>query len=225
MLTVNQLSGFGGADLGVPQFIASIQTFGSINGTKAIDLSSLGLRDGDILIIAAANDYSFDATPFVVTPGYTQIVSIQSGADRGFAAYYFIVSGSAPSTVTVTSGPFNYAINIASYRYVSRSNPIHAAAAAIADTTSSPNPPSVTTTISNTLVVAFGAQEDGLSTAGATPTGYLTNGHSHESSGSGQSTVAMASKLLRDPAIENPGNFVFNGFGPSYAYTIALGPL
>jgi hypothetical protein len=225
MLAVNNLTGFGGSVGGLPQYVASIQTFGTTAANKTISLTPLGLQDGDLIIIGAANDFNWAARPVVVTAGYTELTYVQLGSDRGLAIYYLMVNGTPPASVDVTYGSYNYAINIASYRYVNRTTPIHASAAAISDTASQPDPPSVTTTIPNTLIVAFGAQEDGISTTGTPPTNYITNGHSHESAGAGQSTMAMASRLLTDTGTENPAAFAFSAVGTSLSFTTALSPL
>ena len=152
------------------------------------------------------------------------IDNIQSGSDRGFAAYYFVVGGVPPTTVGLNSGSYNYAVNIAAYRYIDPVTPIHVKGTIVSNI-SFPSPGPITTTIPRTLAVVFGAQEDGISTTGTPPVGYTTNGHSHESAGAGQSTCAMASKFLAAAGTETPGQFAFSQFANSYGLTIALTPL
>lgn len=224
MLHATNLVGFGSSLSGDPTYVSSIQTFGLAGSTKAVSLSPLGLQPGDLIIVAGANDYTWDV-PFVTTSGYTLIDSVQSGADKGFAAYYLVVTGTPPTFVGLSSGPYNYAVNIAVYRYIDPITPIHVKGTIVGSTVYVPSPGPITTTIPRTLAVIFGAQEDGISTTSTPPSGYITNGHSHESAGAGQSTCAMASKFLAASGTENPGFFMFSQFGDSYALTIALTPL
>ena len=89
-----------------------------------------------------------------------------------------------------------------------------------------PNPPSVTTVTDDALVIAFAMQDDDDNTVSVWPTGYTNQtekGTGNGGTGS-QATIAMSSKIVTTAGAENPTAFTFSGSDSWITCSIALMP-
>jgi len=122
-----------------------------------------GTVQGDLLLAAI----SVDGTPNVSPPtGWTTIREGNSGSQVRLEVYYKVAGASEPSSYTFRWSRYNLrqaAGAILRYSGVDTTNPINASGIG-SGTTISPTAPSVTTTVTDTMVVRiYGADDDDLS--------------------------------------------------------------
>ena len=170
--------------------------------------SSLGVQSGDLIVCAGAGDTDDTAPPNISGTTFTTIRDITDlNADAGAGWFY----GYAPSSAFTLSFDddngdglaLGWAIGI--FRNTHATNPIHADSFANAFSNNNlPNPPSLTPTIDNCMIIAVGALDDDEPTQVSPPTGFTMVGF--ENAGNGGCGM-MAYQLQTTATTVDPSPF------------------
>lgn len=204
--------------------VDTAQGYVAAGGSATINMPA---NRSDTLVIAwlAGNENSIDSAPTI-----TGFASLESGNATTDYPRYRLMYKYGPGTTGILD-PENSTDNAAYILYS-----IQSAEASISSANSSeandtalavPNPPSVTTSADNSLVIAFGAVMEITTTTGwSAPSGY--SGLLTQSAGDtiSQNVVIMSAwKTVTTAGAENPGTFshasMLNGWG---AATIRIAP-
>jgi hypothetical protein len=181
------------------------------------------LDDVLILVILHADWRTLTAP----TGGWNEIHNTSNGTFR-FIVYWIRRTGSAPGYTATLSGAGGLYMYLTSWRNVKNTgSPINASAveSMIQTDPAIPDPPSITTTTSNTAVLTVGWTTEQVDAGGVThPAGYtampLMNDVEWAHSG-------VSYKILADAGVENPaayGNFKVPGNDHKASTTVALTP-
>ncbi|MEZ0392249.1 MAG: hypothetical protein ACAH59_08545 [Pseudobdellovibrionaceae bacterium] len=192
-------------------------SFGTSSTSKTVT-EPAGAAQNDILFLWMV----LDGSPTVTTPtGWTLLHSIQGVKPSKTALFWIRRGASAPSYVVnfTSSGYGEFSVTAWSGAETSGS-PIHK------NTTNGtrfvappePDPPAVTTTVANTMIVIFGMGWSGWSSIAGAPTGYTiresgVNGNNND--------IAVASKALAAAGTEDPGKFTGGVLNPGNQNDVA----
>lgn len=143
-------------------------------GTITTSLTDLPLEEGDLVLYALAGDTG-PAT--VTTPGYTIIQTEDLDNPSYILAYKFM--GSSIDTEVVGSTISGGSALISVFRNVGSVGESAENSGASGD----PNPPSITTSVSKSMVVAFGFVDDDVITSFTVPENFTTIGSASNTSG------------------------------------------
>ncbi len=174
------------------------------------------MQQGDICIVLVGSDTTQPDLP----SGWTDFSAITYGG--GYQRTIYKVMGSTPdSTVSLTnlSSSGATAVAIAIRGYVG--TPSITTATGL--TTGMPNPPSVTTTLNNSLVIALGAIDDDAVATVTAPSGY-SNLVQEDSTGRTGMTTMLATKVVSTAGSEDPAAFGGSGSDDWYSATIVVAP-
>lgn len=201
-------------------FVSKTLTPGS--GTSATPAEPSGAAADDILFLWIVLD---SATSGLNVPAaWTQLNSM-TGASSNMYLYYTRRGSSAPSYSLSWSGNWSYEISVTAWRGVAATGfPIDVRAnnTPTSRNPGNPNCPSVTTTVTNTEVIAFGMNWNGWPTTASAPAGY----NLREGGVNGDvNRIAVASKAVATITAEDPGAFSgASGSGDVGEITVALRP-
>jgi hypothetical protein len=233
MLEVSQLIGFGaGGAENTIQFVGANQrtTAGVLSLTALTGGIDTAARAGDLVIVAIGDDGSSNQDLTISTPsGYAELADLyanDSGPDPELGVFWKLMGGTPDTSVTIPSytGPSAIAYVL---RGVNQSTPIDATtvpATGIDGTAIDPG--AITTVTPNALVVAImcaTSDTDGVTVT--PPTGYTNL--SNIPSGTPNQNLAVASKTVPSPGVENPDAFtglVVSGSRAWCAATVAIRP-
>jgi hypothetical protein len=199
----------------------------------AIDLTGLGLQQGDLVIVATGFTSTSNLNAGVTSSGWTEVCDLYSDDSRDSnLAVCYKVMGSTPDTsvtcIASTAGGNSSCSVVQAFRGVDTTTPLDATTTtATGINTGVPNSPSITPTTSGAwVVVAGGGSSVGVDNAVTAPSGY-SNQADISADGGNAFTVGMASKAwtsgAEDPAVWT--NWTDDGATESFcAATLALRP-
>ena len=198
--------------------VSAVTFIGSAQSTTGTITLPAGLQQNDLVIFASYRD---DADTALAT-GYTNGQNGNTNTVRYRWGYKFMPA--TPDT-TVTGLSATDVINIAIvFRGVNTTTPLDVAVpGAASNTTGMPNPPSITTTTNNAMVVAIGYLDDDIITATAPTNFTLARTANYGSAGAG-GTVMAAYRVKTPAGAEDAGVFGGGGNDAWVASTIALRP-
>lgn len=125
-----------------------------------------GVLTGDLVVALLAAAGSSNLTMSMTTTGYTNLYDLYANStyDANLGLFYKVM-GSTPDTSAqtgnVTTGGDGIVLGIQVWRGVNTSTPIGATASATAASSTSANPPAITTTAKGSKVIAFGNAASG----------------------------------------------------------------
>jgi hypothetical protein len=172
------------------------------------------MQEGDLCFVIVGSDTTQPNLP----SGWSDASAITYG--NGFQRTIYKVMGATPdTTVSLTGLSASGASAVAiAFRNAEYSTITTATAAS-----GMPNPPSVTTTINNSVVLIVGAVDDDSFSDTAAPSGY-SNLIEQEAVGDTGMTVMAAAKTVATAGAEDPGAFTGSGTDDWYAASIILVP-
>jgi len=193
----------------------SISYIGSANAAGAsasfnVDLSSLGLAEGDLVIVATGLYGTSNLNPGVSTSGYTEIADLYSDDTRDMnLSVNWKLMGSTPDSSVTCNGSgssFNGAVGIAYVlRGVDQATPLDVTSTTATGIDSGvPDAPSITPTTSGAWVIAIGGSVANTSDTAVTPPSGYSNAVYQFSDPNLGVAVAIASKAWTGGA-EDPG--------------------
>lgn len=144
--------------------------------------------------------------------------------------FYAVNPGASVASYTNPSATRDEAYIFRSYSLVDTASPLSGTVPSAANTSDDePNPPSITTSHNNAMVIAFGAVNSTDNTSFTAPSGYteLTVAAALDSTAVQSSVVMMANKLVTSAGAENPGAFTNSALTANentIGYTMALKP-
>ncbi len=188
-----------------------------------IDLSSFGMAEGDIVVLAMANGNNSDINLVINTTGYTELVELYANDsyDINLAVSYKIMGATPDTDVELThSGSWTTAV-VHVYRGVDTDNPFDVALTSATGINSGiPNPPAITPVSDDTMIVIVGA--GAYYTSLTAPSGYSnTVQASSLSYSAGMSLLGIASKFLLTAATEDPATWGGSSSSPSCSWAAA----
>jgi hypothetical protein len=220
MLRATQLIGFG-KRVAAAGPLTLVNNFYS-NNSATITLS--GTQSGDLVVVFSFQD-NF-GVPNTGT-GYTSLQSAGGGTSAGYNLMYKVLTG-ADTQVAGLGAATDTGHFAILFRNVHASTPIGGNAGAQSATDSaSINPPSITASGSASIVVAFGALDDDLSTLSTVPSGYTsltypTNNYYQVGSAGSGGTMVAAYKAGVGAGTEDPANFVMSSSDSWAAATVEI---
>ena len=193
----------------------------SSENSSTIDISGLGLAEGDIVYVVGGRDNS----DTINTPsGYTPDIVEVSGSAR-CRTFYKIMGATPDTSVSGLTSNSQCGHTAIAFRGVDTTTPLDVASQGDFENSSNTdlNPPSITTVTDNSMILCGGFHDDDTGSR-SSPSGYaLGASYSVGSSGSG-GTVNTAYKILASFGSENPGSFA--GSNDQWAaFTAALRPI
>lgn len=229
-LQVNQLHGFNVRVSGCPAIalVGSASNVGTNGDEVAVDISGLGLQEGDVVVVAGGVEDG--GTPAMSTAGYTTTILSGDGTNIGLVAYKLM--GSTPDTDATMAigggaGQDGRAVVVQAFRNVNSAVILDTAIAQSGGTGGSGNPdgPAVTTVTDGALVIsAVVGNENTITSPVTAPSGY-SNLADDSSSDTFSANVAMASVDAGAAGSEDPGAWGWAGgsnLNSHGAATIAL---
>lgn len=196
------------------------QDFGS-STTGTLDLPS-SLQQGDLVIVVVGSDGSAPALP----SGWTNLDAQASGNGNAFQRTFYKVMTATPDTTVALSGLSTASTaSVIALRGYSGTPSITTALGATGS--GSPDAPSVTTTLNNSMVIAVGVLDDDGVTAVTAPTGYtnLSWINSSITTAGSDMTTMLATKVVATAGAENPDAFTTtNGSDDWVAHSIIVSP-
>lgn len=199
---------------------------GSVTPTEPV-----GAAQNDILLYLA--DFHWptaldDAGPVGWALLASQVDNV-SGSNRFYGALYAIRRGaSAPALNANDGGNSRYLeVSVSAWSGVdpniALSSLIVSSGTPVVADPSNPDPPSITTTTDNSMVVCFGLSNAGATTVWTAPSTYAL-GENGAAAGGGQNTFAY--KIITPAGTENPGAFsgADPGSDPNWSLCVALPP-
>ena len=196
----------------------------SAGATATINMPTNGASD--VVVCILGNDQSGTVAP--ATPsGFTSIIDEASSSGNARAAY--CVNPGASISYTNTHATRDMAYIFRTYSRVDTASVLSGTPTENGTGDGDPNPPSMTTSHNNAMVVACAVVSEITATGYSAGTGYteLTVTAAVDPDGSTQSCVVMmANKLVPTAGAENPGAFTNASVGTAdtFAFTFALKP-
>lgn len=178
-----------------------------------------GMQENDILIYYAGRD---GASTLNVPTGFTSLVNAAS-ADMGCSVAWKRMGATPDSTITGLTSAIGVSHTAVAIRGASvGGTPISVTSSNA--TTGNPNPPAVTSTSNNSLILALGFLDDDVLTTVTPPTDFtLIMFHSVSESGAVSGT--MASYFVKGLAGSiDPSAYTTNGNDAWFAATLAIQP-
>jgi hypothetical protein len=193
------------------------------NGRSLTINKPTGTVQGDLLLAAI----SVDGTPNISPPtGWTTIREGNSGTQVRLEVYYKVAGASEPSSYTFTWSRYNTqqaAGAILRYSGVNTTAPINTSGIG-SGTTISPTAPSVTTTVTDTMVVRiYGADDDDLSPS-PYPSGHTGRLNIESNSGDGTCSLGVADVIRASPGATGTAAFSLSASEEWVGVTVALAP-
>lgn len=171
-----------------------------------------GIQANDFIMVASVADNNNTVTITATNAGTITKDQTHSSSYPYHAVHYFHATGTS-TEINVYAGNW---IAIA-FRNVNTTTPLDVTTTKYGTTSSSrPNPPAITTSTDNTMIVAFGFidDEDGVNTLTA-PSGYTQAAYNYDSTYN--ASVMAIYKALPSAGTDDPG-----GFGGDYDSTAAM---
>ncbi|MGA9349661.1 MAG: GEVED domain-containing protein, partial [Anaerolineae bacterium] len=192
------------------------------DGTSLTINKPTGTVQGDLLLAAI----SVDGTPNISPPDttWTTIRERNSGSQVRLEVYYKVAGSSEPDSYRFTwSGGQQAAGAILRYSGVDTTTPINASGIG-SGTSASPTAPSVTTTVTDTMVVRiYGADDDDLSTS-PYPSGYTGRLNIESNSGYGTCSLGVADVVRASAGATGSAAFSLSASEEWVGVTVALAP-
>lgn len=190
----------------------------SAGATVTITMPTNG--SSDVVFGMLGNAISGTSAPTTPT-GFTSIID-QAASNGNLRAVYCVNPG---ASISYTNGHAtrDMAYIFRSYRLVDTASVL----SGTATETSSENPPSMTTSHNNAMVVACVYVSDTNNTSVTAPSGYgeLSVINSNDPDGDSQSCIiGIANKIVPTAGAENPGAFTVTTTTKEYSFTIGLKP-
>ncbi|MGB0873717.1 MAG: hypothetical protein ACPGSE_00540 [Synechococcus sp.] len=184
---------------------------GGTSENVADNITLPGVQEGDLVILLGASDSADLNAPGAGSTG-TWLQGVPLGLDNNNnpdTLFYYQVVPTGTTSMTAgglqTSGNGPVYVMIA-FRGVDPNNLFGTGSANSG--TGVPNPPAVTTTISESMVVAIGYLDDDNSAANVgPPAGYTLGETADTGSTNSSATIMTAYKKVADPGVEDPGAF------------------
>lgn len=229
MLDVTQLIGFGSSEAAtaVSLSIASTATYAESVGNvsnHAVTLPS-GIVSGNLLLVFFACNTGATLTD---PSGWTVLVS-KTNTDL-FRVYAKIASGSEGSSVTVALSS-NQRAGATAYRITGNRNGVStseiAVSTAVDETTTTPNPPSLTPSwgaAENIWITASFVMDTNYTGTPTYPTNYSLGQLEGKGGTAGNGSGVCTAARLLNAATEDPGTFTFNASKARSSYTLAIRP-
>lgn len=217
------LAALGGVTPGDITFIGSASASEGDGSDPVIDLSGLGLQEGDYVIVEGyALDGDFNAVTGIQTAGFVEILDIW---DNGSVVIFSKFMGEIPDSSIICNGSgtsdhgTSYVAQV--WRNADQITPEDVAPTSV---TSSIDPPSINPNSDDCGISVFAAAAADITFTGA-PSGYSDFETATGSGAFFTVSTAAAQKILTGSAAEDPGVFSISGadFEVSAA-TIALRP-
>lgn len=201
-----------------PQFVGQVSG-GDAAGDFTLDISSLNIQSGDLGILFTGSD---NPDPNFTVSGFTNIarIGVSASSGAGEATVFTKVMDGTETTLTSASGStlIQTAIVFALFRELNYISILTARSTSAGD----PNPPSVTVSQGDWVVVG-GYQDDDVLSISA-PTNYtLISSQSQGTAEDGFTTAAAYRKNLA-AGTEDPGIMNSDGADPWAAVSIILRP-
>jgi hypothetical protein len=202
------------------------QTSGFVGTGSGTETASfpISVAEGDIVIVAAANDSGPPTDGFIATSGYT---AAETSNPSPAGVVGFKVMGATPDTGVVLNQRFTtpspYVIQV--WRGGDASQP-DASFVSSSGSGSNADPPSITTLTDDALVFAFLLLDDDDSASSSSePTGFSNElfGDTGRGFTSGSATVGVASREIASAGAYNPATFSHSS-DAWWSYTLALKP-
>jgi hypothetical protein len=195
-------------------FVGSVSTnfAGSTTGTASLPVTA----KGDVVLVYAASDGSLPSTS---SAGWTELQSMTNGSH--YAKLWAKTMGDTPDTSLAVTGISTASASIArAYRNCT----VQTSAQQLAST-GMPDSPSVSVSIENSAVVAFGSlDDDGISSSA--PTGFANYlGIQSSLPGTTVVNVYSADSLVNPVGALNPAIWPGTGTDDNAAATVLLAPL
>ena len=226
----------GGDIIYADDFVASATDVTSGKSQYKDTITLTGLKSGDFVMFAMVSDSALSNPSITATNAGTisSVIQAHTNNNPGHAIFYFFVNDtSTVITPNFTNTPYWTPNNLAvAFRGVSSSNPLDLTQTSCTSSSGSPNPPSITTVTNNSLIVIFGFLDDRdiADNSGnplIAPSGYTSVGSNFDnttrspSTGGGNASVMIATKLQSTAGTENPGAFQGSS-DENVAFTFAL---
>ena len=198
-------------------------------GTHYIDLGGVTFAAGDAIVFAFTNDTGTHRIPTLVEPQYCNGFEVVRNSDTNSIVATVGIIWVTPEMVSaldrlvfVANGGWSAVCAI--FRGVDPQ--IHDVSPPSEATGASgmPNPPSITPTTDNCMLVAIGALDDDVITMTA-PSGYTLAAEMGYTTAGNATSTGIAYKVLASAAADDPGVFGGGGNDAWRAWTIALRPL
>lgn len=199
----------------VPKKIKYItyKTRANSGGTVTTDLVSLDLKPNDMVLYAFAAD---TGTASITSSGWTSIQDA-TGDNPSYVLAYKIM-GATPDTSVVGSSTTGNTVLVAVFRDTDTVGESAEASGATGD----PDPPSITTTVDGSMIVAFGFIDDDVVTSFTVPTGFTTIGAASNSTG--YPSILAAYYLQETAGTIDPTVMTNDGDDNWWAVSVALRP-
>jgi len=169
------------------------------DGGTSINLTGIGLQPGDLVLYVAVTESGSVDLP----TGWTNLYNGRITTYNYRAAVKLM--GSTPdSTVIVKSSGTDGACIAVAYRGVNTTTPIDATMTVTANTV---DPPAITTSTNNAIVVPAIAGGGSTAAPTAAPTGYINFHAVRNATSSANECVAMSNKIVPVANLENPGTY------------------
>lgn len=223
---------------------SGVQIVGTVTGERAtagdITLSLTSLQGGiataaaqnDLVLVWTVSSSTTDQDTTTSTSGFTEVADLYGNGstnDANSSLYYKLMTSSPDTSVTVNSGSgTNFVAGAVVYRNVNTASPFDATTTTATNTTSNPDPASITTVTNNALVVVMAANAATGDTSrwATTPSGGNQLGVvSHYTGGSTLSPLAIAHLWRATAGAYNPPALsATSSNNGSTAVTVALRP-
>jgi hypothetical protein len=178
------------------------------------------MQQNDILIYYAGRDGS---TTLNVPTGFTNLGGTNN-AQMAFGIAWKRMGATPDSTISGLTSAIAISHTAVAIRGASTGASPIIAATPSSGSTGSPNPPSVTSTSNNSLILAFGFLDDDTLTSVTPPSGF-TDIFWHSVDESGACSGTMASYLVQTSAGSiDPSSYTTNGDDAWYGITLAINP-
>lgn len=205
-------------------------TFGKISAAATVSIAMPTNNSGDVVVgIIGHQGNSAWVDPNTPT-GFTLAKADGGTFNIPNALVFYGVNPGTSVSYTNPSATRDEAYIFRSYSLVDTASPLSGTVPAETSTgNDEPNPPSITTSHNNAMVIAFGAVNSTDNTSFTAPSGYteLTVSAALDSTAVQSCVVMMANKLLPTAGAENPAAFTNSALTAgenTTGWTIALKP-
>lgn len=186
----------------------------STTGTYTFPTSP-ALAAGDLVVAIIGSDGSNPNLP----SGWTSLASSTVNTCNVRVIYKYMTSTPDASVAIAGISTASTISGIAIRGAVNGSTP---ALQSVTGTSGMPNPPSITTTVNNSVVIAIGGIDDDSVTSVTAPAGY--NNLTSQAASTVGFTTMIATKLVATAGVEDPAVFGGGGTDDWAAFSVAIAP-
>lgn len=200
------------ADADAARLIATLSIYNV--GITVIDLTSLTILAGDVLIVNAT---AYNPDDISYTAGWTELYETDSVVTLS-SAYKVAAGGEASVTVTTVGNPYL----VCTVAQIRGSDGGVESGTSATGSSANPDPPAVTPSWDNpnTLWIVVEGHQDATKTVSSYPANY-TDGIAQGGGGASGDYTSMAFRIYR-AASENPGTYTLSGADDWVSNTIAV---